>query len=88
MRRATESEASGVGAGIDALAVAQEGESVGRPGRGEVVARRRGHPARTAHRVQLHDTTRRGERPRACEAQEREHEAREVDAWGGRVTHL
>jgi hypothetical protein len=85
---ATEAEAPGLGPGIDTLAVAQEAEGVWCPGRGEMVARRRGHPARTTHRVHPHHTTRRRERPCAREAQERDHDSSDVGAWGGGTTHL
>ena len=72
MRWAAEAEAPGLGAGIDTLAVAQESEGLWRPGRGKVLIRRRGDPAMAARHVQPHDPTRSRERPRACEAQERE----------------
>jgi hypothetical protein len=88
MRRAAEAEASTLGAGIDSLAVAQKPEELGRPGRGEVLVRRRGHPASAAHRIHPHDTTRGGEGTRAREAQERHHEACGVAARGRGVTHL
>ena len=88
MRWAAEAEAPGLGAGIGTLAVAQETDGLGRAGRGEVLIRRGRHPARAARGVHPHDAARGGKRPRAHEAQEREHEACEVEALGGGVTHL
>ena len=88
MRQAVGEEAPGLGAGIGTLPIAQETVGLERAGRGEVLTRRRRHPAGASHRVHSDDTTRNSERPRAREAQEREHESCEVETLGGGVTHF
>jgi hypothetical protein len=87
VRRAAESEAPLLGAGVRALAVAEEAEELRGPGRGDLLARGRVHPGGASHRVHPLDATRGGERTRAREAEERDRESPDGEAAGGWVTH-